>query len=67
MKCPICGNTEFNKGFISNSTSYGGSVSQITTYHDGYNEIHEDKVMVCSTCGCVQIFADFKTKQKQQL
>ena len=64
MKCNICGNTEFDKGYISNSGPYGGAISHITTYHNGYNEEHKEKIMVCSNCGYVLIFADFQTKQR---
>jgi len=67
MKCPICGNTEFNEGYISNNRPPGGRMYHIFTYHNGHNEEHKSKIIVCSTCGHVQIFADFQTKQIKQI
>lgn len=63
MKCPICGNMEFNRGYINISGSYGGRLASVSSYHKDYSKHHNPKVVVCSICGNVQIFADFKTTQ----
>lgn len=63
MKCPICGYTKFDEGYISVSGSGAVAISKINTYHDDYNKEYENKVLVCNNCGYVLVFADFKTKK----
>lgn len=62
--CPICGGASFDNGYIEVSGSHAVAVSDISTYHSGYNIRYDDLVHVCTTCGYVLLFADFKTHKR---
>lgn len=64
INCPICNGKSFDKGYIRVSGTYAVAVEGISTYHDSYNSKYEDLVRVCTTCGYVLLFADFKTQEK---
>lgn len=67
MVFPVCSGKFFDKGCIQVSGTHAVSVSDISTYYDGYNMQYEDLVHVCSTCGYVLLFANFESQKKIQM
>ncbi len=65
MKCPICGNHNFNKSQLTATGAYGGSVDKLISYYRNgdnfYNKVYEVKSIMCLDCGYVMPFADMNT------
>lgn len=65
MKCPICGNHNFNKSRLRSTGAYGGSVNNLISYYRNgesfYNKVYEVNSIMCLNCGYVITFADMTT------
>lgn len=72
MKCPICGNNNFNKSLLTSTDTYGGSVNKLISYYRNgenvfYNKVYEVNSIMCLDCGYIITFADMNTMYVDKL
>ena len=72
MKCPICGNHDFNKSLLTSSGAYGGRVDKLISYYRNgesvfYNKVYEVNSTMCLKCGYIVTFADMNTMKIDNL
>ena len=72
LKCPICGNNEFNKSLLTSKFASGGSydkgsVGKLISYYNNYNKVYETNSKMCLHCGYILSFADMNTMDIKNL
>ena len=68
MRCPICGNNEFNESLITACDGKSNaSVEGVISYYGDYNKNYKVKTKMCLHCGFIITFADMNSLKIDEL